>query len=306
MKILLTGAGGLAGRYIRSEFSEATITAIDSREALDLSRPLPEGSLESLDPDPSTPYDLIIHSAGTTDAARAMADNHESTVNLLHALSRLPRRPLALTLISCHSVYSPDAGEDVTEETPLHPADEIGRSKMLAEKEARLWAEAAGVPLTILRAGMLFGTGVRGEAAEMFRDVLTGRYIHVRGAEGRISVLCAYDLARAVRLTAGIPGIFNVADSSNPTWKELAEAMTANAGARKRMMTLPPRWADEAWRFARMLPAVAASLSPAVRERRSRSLTLSTEKLAAAIDWQPHDTLHVLSRTDKDYPYQEK
>lgn len=296
----------MLGQYVADRLHDHKIVCLPASDRLDISAGVSVSDILALDPTPDTAFDLVVHAAGTSDPARAMQVNLEGTRHLLKALAKLPQRPRALTYISCYSVYSPDAGEMADETTPLDAADETGRSKALAEKEARLWARAAGVPLTILRPGLMFGTGVSGLAAEMFKDVIAGRYIHVRGQEGRISVVTALDVADAVAKTAGIDGVFNVADDSSPRWLDLAEAMSANAGALKRMVTLPPKWADQAWRFCRAIPAVAASLRPAVRERRSVSLTLNSAKLRQTVDWHHHNTLEVLARTDRDYPYQEK
>ncbi|MCM1377956.1 MAG: NAD(P)-dependent oxidoreductase [Prevotella sp.] len=304
MKILISGGSGLLGHYLRKEFSEDSIVELPGSSSLDLSETLSIEKITTYDNTPDIPFDLVVHAAGTSEQEHARRVNVDGTRHLLKALSRLEKRPKALCFVSCASVYSPDAGSLISEKTPTNPSEAVGRSKLEAEKECKLWAEAANVPLTILRPAMMFGTGVEGFARQMFRDVIEGRYLHVRGLEGRISIVCALDVAHAISLTIGLPGVFNVADESNPRWVDLAEAMSANAGARKRMVTLPQKWADVAWRYGRFIPAVKCSLSPCVRELRSSTCTLDSSLLRNLCSWTPFNTLEVLSRTADKYPYE--
>lgn len=230
---------------------------------------------------------------------------NEVSAELLHHLAHRPERPDALVFISTWEVYSPDAGEEIDEGTPAAPATPFGQTCLCMERECLLWGEAAGVPVAILRTGVIFGTGMTGWPNEMFADVIHGRYLHVRGMQGRISTVAALDVARAAKAIAGRDGIYNVADGVGPTWLALAEAMSANAGARKRMITLPEKWAEAAWKYGRQIPAVKASLAPDVLERRSAVCSISPQKIIEATGLKFFNTLEVLSREASDYPYDE-
>lgn len=306
MKILLTGAHGLLGTYIRREMAGHDIVTLGRREAgtqhivCDLTA---DGDIAL----PREKFDLVVHAAGTTDPLLATELNLEGTRRLLRALDGLPA-PGAFTLISCSEVYSDTAGEMVDESRPAWPTSETGSSKIQAEKEAAAWCERHGVPLTILRPATMFGRGMKGWAARMFAEVAGGRYIHVRGNDSRLSVVTALDVARVVAATVGMAGIFNVTDGREPCWLDLAEAMSANTGNPKRMITLPGKWAAVARRTCGWLPAVRASLdtSDPLCGRRFRTLTFDTSRLRKAIPgWHPYDTLAVLARTAPDYPYED-
>lgn len=45
----------------------------------------------------------------------------------------------------------------------------------------------------------MFGNGVGGETLRMFRDAVNGRYIHICGNDARLSIVTAYDVARAIK-----------------------------------------------------------------------------------------------------------
>lgn len=254
---------------------------------------------------------LIIGAAEWTSAyfKRFMPDaeiHNAFSKELLHSISHRPELPDALIYISSWEVYSPDAGEEIGEDTPPAPGTPAGEAHLQAEQECILWGEASGVPVAILRAGVQFGTGMDGWPQELFLDVIHGRYLHVRGQQGRIPVVTALDVARAAQAIAGQNGIFNVADGVGPTWLQLAEAMSANAGARKRMVTLPEKWAEAAWKYAKSIPAVKKSLDPEVLERRSQVCSISAQKIIDATGLKFFNTLEVLARETSDYPYDEQ
>ena len=297
--ILITGAGGMLGSYLTEEFRDDNVLSLGVKESNDL-----VCDLRKEKPDfGSKRFSTVIHTAGTEDDKDAYALNYEGTGHLLESLEKCP--PEEFVYISSYRVYSPE-GENVDEEANTWAVDETGRSKALAEKMVREWAEKHNVTLTIIRPARMFGNGVHGETLMLFNDALNGKYIHVRGNDARVSLVCAYDVARAVKAVHAKGGLYNAADGRNPRFIEMVEAMTANAGAKKRMTHLPPAWAEWLWRLGRWIPAVDRNLSPEVMQQRLKTLTLSGERLAKAASITYHDTISVMELTDDSYPYTHK
>lgn len=172
-------------------------------------------------------------------------------------------------------------------------------SLMRAEREVEAKCASLGIPLTLLRPGYTFGDGVSGEMADLFDEVRTARYVHLRGNEARLSVICAYDVARAAMALAGKPGILNASDGRDPRLIDIAEAMSANLGARKRMWHLPPKWAAVLGR----IPGLRGLLDPDRFARRAQSRTLDATEFLEAIGFEPFDTCAVIAREAADYPY---
>lgn len=298
MKILLTGASGMLGRYLRPLLCEdndvVTLQRHDADVACDLKSEVPDLG--------GVAFDLVVHTAGSSDESDAFDLNLEGTRHLLEALEgNLPKE---FVYISSWEVYSRDAGADVSEDHQLWASSDVGRSKARAEDMLRQWCADRSVLLTIVRPARMFGKGMKGEMKSLFNDVVVNRYIHVRGNEAKFSLVCALDVAKAVGNLHSIGGIYNVTDGSDATWIALAEAMSANAGAMKRQTFLPEKWADAAWRFASWIPAVKASLSPEIRSRRSKTLTLSDRRLREVLpNWNPYPAIRVINRECEDYPY---
>ncbi len=292
-EILVTGAEEMNGRMVCRLLKEvgrtvAAVAGIPEEIAIN-------GRTE--------PFEAVIHCAGNDSEGMCVEINLNGTRRLLKMLEARP--PRAFVYISSAKVYGDFAGKGIAESACLRPSDEIGKSYALAEREITAWAEKHGVILTVLRPALTFGPGVKGEMLRLFNQVVSGRYIHIRGNEAQVSLVTAYDLARAAILLSGQPGVYNVSDGRDVTLIQLCEAMSANAGARRRMTHLPAKWADLAFRFFRWLPIVNEQLSPSVRRRRETSLTLDSSRLKADTDMDFFDTLSVIARENKDYPYED-
>lgn len=300
MKILLTGASGLLGRYLlpllREDNEVSTLQRHGGDFCCDLAEGVPQLGEER--------FDKVIHAAGSCDESEAFRVNYDGTSHLLEALQSHP--PRQIIYLSSWEVYSPDAGENVDETHQTWASSKVGQSKARAEQLLAGWCAERNVTLTILRPARMMGKGVKGEMRALFSDVVGSRYIHVRGNDSRLSLVCALDVAMAIKNLGFIGGIFNVADMNPPRWIELAEAMSANCGAMKRQTFLPAPWAAAAWKYASWIPAVKASLSPAILARRSKSLTISSQALRQALpEWSTYPTVEVISRSDKSYPYED-
>lgn len=300
MKILITGASGMLGAYLLRMLKDGnevkTLQRHDADIICDLSVSVPYLGNEA--------FDLVVHAAGSTEDDTALDLNFEGTSRLLQGLEKNP--PKEFVYLSSWEVYSPDSGEDVKEDHQLWASTKVGQSKARAEEIVRKWCADNDVLLTVVRPARMFGKGVKGEMRTLFNDVVNSRYIHVRDNDARLSLVCASDVAEAIEKLHSIGGTFNISDGKDAKWIELAEAMSANSGAMKRQTFLPKKWADVAWKFTSWIPAVKASLSPEVLSRRSKTLTLSSEALKIALpNWNPYPTIDVISRVNKNYPYQD-
>lgn len=295
--LLLTGSEGMLGRYLVKQFDDCDITRLNRREtpggiACDLA--------ESIPALPIKPFDIVIHAAGSRNNDDALKVNLEGTRHLLQALETCP--PKYFVFISDAAVHGLYGAENITEETPQHVSDKVGQSKFLAEKEVSEWAQRHNVTLTILRPAPMFGSGISGEMARLFAEVANNRYIHIRGNDAHLGIVTAYDVARVAKTLYTSGGVFIVADGRNRTLVDLVEAMSANASVRKRLVYLPPKWAA----LGRFIPGLRHILDPDTLRRRAVTLTYNPAHLTATIPFTLYDTVEVIARRDKDYPYEDQ
>lgn len=245
----------------------------------------------------------LFHCAGTESDDHAEELNVGATRRLLDSFGDVvPRR---VVYASSWQVYSPDAGEGVDESRPTFARSAAGRSRAQTELLIEKWAARHGVTLTIVRPALIFGKGVEGDMLRLFNRVIKGHYVHIRGNDACMSAVTAVDAARAMVRLAGKTGIFNLSDGRAHTWLSLVEAMTANAGAQKRVTHLPARWAEWIYRFFRWLPIVEETLSSRALAPVSRTLVLDNSRVREATGIEFYDTVEVIARRDKDYPYED-
>lgn len=295
--ILVTGASGMLGSYIKDEFRDDKVISLGRGEDNDIRCDL----TDSVPDIGSRKFETVIHCAGTEHDKGAEELNFRGTERLIKSLEN--NLPTNFVFVSSYQVYSEDAGENVDESENLWASTDAGRYKALAENLLKEWAENKGITLTILRPAKMFGEGVKGEMLELFNDALSGKFIHIRGNDARVSVVTALDVAKAAKVLYRDGGIYNVSDNFNPRLIDLVEAMTANAGSKKRMTHLPIKWAEWIWRLGRWIPAVDRNLHPEVVEKRMKSFTINGSKLTRATGMTYFNTLEVIERVSESYPY---
>ncbi|HBC21783.1 MAG TPA: hypothetical protein DC009_06870 [Porphyromonadaceae bacterium] len=246
--------------------------------------------------------------AGAVEDAICCIDADTDSAGIREAAQAVERlAPKRVAVISSWQVYPRGTDETAFENSRVSPDTQLGRLCAEAENVIGGAARRAGAALTVLRPAMLFGTGIGGEADEMFRQVISGRYFSLRGVRALRSTVCAFDVARAAVAMLGTEGTFNISDGREHTLSEIAEAMSANTGMHKRTVALPLRWAKILAATLGSLPALCGCWGREALAEKSVSRTVDTSALAqAAPQLTFHDTLEVLSRRDKDYPYQDK
>ena len=149
----------------------------------------------------------------------------------------------------------------------------------------------------------MFGNNVKGETLRLFNDALSGKYIHIRGNDAKVSLVCALDVAKGIRQLYMHGSIYNASDGRPVKYIDMVEAMTANAGAKKRMTHLPANWAEWVWRLGRWIPSIDRNLHPEVVQYRMKSKTLDGSHFSETAGITYHDTIDVIERRDKNYPY---
>ena len=287
----------MLGRYLREELKEEKILTLGLKDKndfiIDLTRESPDFG--------DTVFYTVIHTAGTEEEDKAMALNLEGTKRLLDSLEKNP--PENFVYLSSYKVYSRDAGENINENTNTWATDEVGKSKIRTEEYLKKWCENRNVTLTIIRPSRMFGTGVHDETLRLFNDAISGKYIHIRGNDAKVSIVCALDVARGIKNLYTRGGVYNASDPNSVKLIDLVESLTANAGAKKRMTHLPATWAEWIWRIGRWIPSINRNLHPTVVEARMKTLTLDGTHFAEKAELTYHDTISVIERTHKNYPY---
>lgn len=211
-RILVTGAtGAVATPIVRALAPANTVTAAARFRDPASARAFTDIGVDTLALDISADgwdavpdaFDFVLHFAvdrGVGDSFDAeLAASGEGTLLLMQ------RCASAKGFLQCSSnaVYHPNGGRPVAEDAPLGDAHRgqyltysIGR--MAGEIAARAGARAFGVPTTIARLNVPYGS-VWGWPARHLRQILAGETLLVHPTEGIFSPIHEHDIVRQLR-----------------------------------------------------------------------------------------------------------
>jgi UDP-glucose 4-epimerase len=183
----------------------------------------------------------IVHAAAQSSVTRSVADprldcqaNVLGTLNVLEAAKR-HRAPVVCTSTG-GALYGDEAPIPTSEDAPPAPISPYGASKWAAEAYVLTWSHADGAPHSVCRLGNVYGPrqSPRGEAGvvaifsyHLWRGqppILFGfgaptrDYVHV------------HDVARALCVSIGKPGVFNIATGQKTAVMQILHALQRTAG----------------------------------------------------------------------------
>ncbi len=240
-RVLVTGAAGQLGRYLRQTLQRQGATAIGlgarSADGVDITADITDATALKRALDSARP-DAVIHAAAYTDVdgcerdpARAEAVNAEGSRNLAVAAQLTG---VYLIAVGTDFVFSGDAGAPYDEEAPPGPLSVYGRSK-LAGEEAVL---AVDPGFAVARTAWLYG----GSGKHFPRTVLTllrdrGTMEVVNDETGNPTF--AGDLAAALVSLLAVrgAGIFHLVNAGRASRFALAQEVAKAAGFDPELIT---------------------------------------------------------------------
>jgi nucleoside-diphosphate-sugar epimerase len=237
-KVLITGAGGFLGKYLKQglldagyEIETIGLAGEDNDITCDLSKEVPELKNQ---------YVAVVHAAGkahsipkTEAQKKAFWDvNLGGTENLLKALENSNNTPKTIVFISSVSVYGLDSGELIPETHPLNATDPYGQSKIKAEEVIAEWSQAKGVNYFNLRLPLLAGDNPPGNLGSMIHALKKGYYFRIGKGNAYKSIVLASDVAKFIPTLFGKTqsGAYNLTDGVHPTFAQIEDKMAREVG----------------------------------------------------------------------------
>lgn len=237
-KVLVTGAGGFLGKYLKQgllnagyEIETIGLAGEGNDITCDLSKEVPKLKNQ---------YIAVLHAAGkahsvpkTEAQKQAFWDvNLGGTENLLKALEKSNNQPQAIVFISSVSVYGLDSGENIAETHPLNAADPYGQSKIKAEEKIAEWSKANNVNYFNLRLPLLAGNNPPGNLGSMIHALKKGYYFRIGKGNAHKSIVLASDVAAFIPTLFGKTqsGTYNLTDGIHPTFAQIEDKMAREVG----------------------------------------------------------------------------
>ncbi len=290
--LLFTGGTGFLGHNIMPLLEQSYIVTTCGITPEDTIQVNLAKEVPSLDKQ----YDIVLHAAGkahvvprTEDKKKLFFDvNYQGTINLCKGLEQAGL-PKALIFISTVAVYGCEVGELITEEHPLNGDTPYAQSKIMAENYLMDWCKKHNVVLTILRPSLLAGKNAPGNLGAMVNGIKKGFYLNIAGGKVRKSILMAEDIAILLPLVAQKGGIYNVCDTNQPTFGQLASSVAQQLHKREPISI--PYWM--AWMLAKIgdLLGEKAPINTSKLQKITQSLTFSNAKARKELVWEPKDVL---------------
>lgn len=289
MRILVTGAGGFAGRHLLNELSAAGHTPIgfdlkelpdslsceafvgDLRNESDIERAIRE----------SRP-DACIHLGGIafvpmgwTDPDLVLAVNLGGTINLLECVKRIASQTRLLVVTSAEIYGGGTADGMIHEDTEMRPASIYAVAKMAADLTTLLYFRQHAMPVLTARPGNHMGPGqaepfVTASFAKQLAEMKAGLkdpVLHVGNLDSERDFADVRDTVRAYRLLieSGKPGrAYNIAASNRVRIGDMLQQLCDLSGVH---------------------PAI--NVDPARFRPTDRPALLDTTRICSDVGWRP-------------------
>lgn len=234
-RVLVTGAGGFLGKYLKQgllkagyEIETIGLAGEENDITCDLSKNVPELKNQ---------YVAVLHAAGkahsipkTAEQKQAFWDvNLGGTENLLKAIENSNNKPQAMVFISSVSVYGLDSGENIAESHSLNAADPYGQSKIKAEEKVADWCKANSTNYFNLRLPLLAGANPPGNLGSMIKALKKGYYFRIGKGSARKSIVLASDVGNFIPtlFSKTQSGEYNLTDGIHPTFAQIEDKIAA-------------------------------------------------------------------------------
>lgn len=291
MQILLTGANGFLGSFIKAALETkgnliSLGTSHNNNIVCDLSNNIPE----------IPNVDVVIHAAGRahvvpgteTEKEMFFKVNVDGTKNLLKALEK-SNGLKKFIFISSVSVYGLFEGKLINEQTPLNATDPYGKSKIAAENLIAKWCEERNIFYYILRLPLIAGKNAPGNLGAMINGIKNGRYLSIGKATANKSMVLASDVGELISDIEGESGIYNLTDGYHPAFGELENKIAAFY--RKKSPLSLPIWMA---RFIGITGDIIGRSSPINSNKIKKitsTLTFDDTLAKTKLNWRPHTIL---------------
>lgn len=301
MKILITGASGIVGRYLLDELLRAGhhVFALSRNPGLAV-QPLNHAKppMEWLKGDVLDIHrldellpgmDVLIHAAGLVsfqpaDEKKLMQVNLQGTANVVNACLAAKCRLLYISSVACLSPGRPMPCE-VDERSGFHPdrnTSPYAMSKYLAELEVFRGIEE-GLQAAILNPSIVLAPGKEGESsAALVRYAMKPRLFQPSGWLNYIDARDLASVASQILEMNKFEGKRMIVCAGHVSYKDFFERIASFAGNRSPLFTAGPFLTSLAWRFAAIISMVTKDkplLTRFTAASSSRKLIYSTKYL---------------------------
>jgi len=240
--------------------------------------------------------DIVLHLAGKAHSVPRTAAEEQVFYDVNLGLTKklcagLEKSgiPKSFVFVSTVAVYGLEAGENITEESPLLGNTPYALSKIQAEQFLTEWCSKHNVILTILRPSLIARPNPPGNLGAMIQGIKTGKYLNIGGGKASKSVLMVQDIANLIPLVADKGGVYNICDSNHPSFSEL-ENVICKQLSKSSVISIPLFIASLIAKVGDLLGS-RAPINSVKLSKITNSLSFSNAKAKRELRWQPLDVI---------------
>jgi len=166
--------------------------------------------------------------------------NGKGTANVIKAADANNIKRIIFT--STVALYGLNVGTP-TEENPVKPFNDYGKSKLEAEQHLKKWStDNADVAVTIVRPVVVFGENNRGNVHTLINQISSGKFLMIGSGKNKKSMAYVGNVAGFLKhcLTekSGC-SVYNYADKPDFTTRELTDEIYTQLGIKKSALSVP-------------------------------------------------------------------
>jgi len=253
MKVVVTGAGGFAGRHFVAALGRA------GHEVVSWVRRETSGGLvvdlTRIDPAMLEGVDAVVHTAGVAHLVPRPGEDlsalfHEGNTAVTTALARAVAASEVRVLVHLSSIAAAgytefSAGAGLSENQAIVPTGPYGESKLLAEAPVEELRRVGKLGVN-LRPPLIYGTGARGNwprLLQLARSPLPLPFGSVRNRRSFLGIENLADLVLTILcrdIDPDLSGTYHVADSEIVSLREVVTTLRAAAGRKAGLLPFPP------------------------------------------------------------------
>ncbi len=242
MNILLTGATGFVGQhFLQNNNNKYQIVTASVRQQL----PLPDLS----------GIDAIVHLGGKAHEMKPLPDevyfssNAELTKHLAEAAKKAGVSHFIY--VSSVKVYGNKANQTVNENSPCHPDDAYGKSKLLAEQYVQQ-LEDEHFTISIVRPPLVYGAGVKGNMLKLMQLAGSNVPLPFGNIHNKRSIVYVGNLIALIHvlLDKKMSGVFIAGDQAPLSTTQLVTLLRKSNGKKTSLLFIP-KWVQRAIKTVR-------------------------------------------------------
>lgn len=297
-KYLIVGGSGFLGSHVITELlerqAEVSVSDIIGPQYANRIKNKMESinyiwkSAEDLNEKDIAEIDCILFLAAQADVPLVLSSPkysfHTNTAGLINVLELIrTKKNTQLIFMSSKNVYGKAESSSISENDVLRPTDPYGAGKAAADLMCQSYAEAFGLPVTVIRSSGLFGPNSRlQQVIPIFiQQALKNRPITIEG-DGSQSTDFNYvrNLVNAmIKMSEiDIKGVYNIAYGKDYSIKNIADLIIKQTNSKSKIENLP-------WRSGEKGMKLSLSIEKAKRDFGYIPETSFEEGIAKTVDW---------------------